>query len=150
MSSLVSSVISPCGSAQGPTGSIEILYDEKKQSWFKRVHVGMFSCFKCIIISIPEEMKCEQRARGEFEKGCQRFTLLRRSNSQHDVFINFDTVKYILCKSSKPASFTLTKELDMDVLGTKCLQKETDTLSCILKTFHGEEMGVEWTCIFKA
>ena len=116
-------------------GSIEMLYDADNLPWFKRAHIGKFLGLSHVITSIQDEMKREQHTRSELEEGSYG-----RSKNHHDAFINFDAVKYILCKSSKPAAITLAKELGIDVLGTKCLRKEQDTLSSILTTFHGGEM----------
>ena len=118
-------------------GNIEIIYDADNQRWFKRAHVGRSLGLKYIHKSIPEAMKCEQRTRSEIKEGCKP---LGRSKNPHDMFISVDCLKYILCKCTKPAAITLAKSLNFDILGTKCLKKEAETLQCIMKAFKGEDM----------
>ena len=50
-----------------PTGSIEILYDEQNQPWFKRAHVGKFLDLSDIHKSLDKPNECEMCTRNDFE-----------------------------------------------------------------------------------
>ena len=65
--------------------------------------------------------------------------------NRHDMFLSLTGVKKVIIGSRKPKAIELAKMLGIDILSTKILSKEAETLSCILKTFKGQEMKEQYT-----
>ena len=63
----------------------------------------------------------------------------------HDVFLSIDGIKRVVVGSRKHNAVLLAKWLGIDILNTKILSKEEETLSCILKPFKGEDMKEQYT-----
>ena len=122
-----------------PAGKIEILYDEQDQPWFKRAALGRYLGLQHIHTSVPE---IDMKARGEIMGGA---LCLGRSKNRHDMFLSLTGVKKVIIGSRKPKAIELAKWLGIDILSTKILSKEAETLSCILKTFRGEDMKEQYT-----
>ena len=61
------------------------------------------------------------------------------------MFLSLTGVKKVIIGSRKPKAIELAKRLGIDILSTKILSKEAETLACILKTFRGEDMKEQYT-----
>ena len=129
-----------------PAGAIEILYDEQNQPWFKQVHVGEY-------ISIANMRDATSKLDPEDKKSRAEINVNRPEGSYsppkhakpHDHFLSIDGVKKVVVGTRKPKAIELAKELGIDILSTKILSKETETLSYILTVFKGENMKEQYT-----
>jgi very-short-patch-repair endonuclease len=63
---------------------------------------------------------------------------------QESVFITLNAVELILLKSRKPNCIELSSIIGLNVKTTYYTAIETDTLNCILKTFHGKNMVLQY------
>ena len=131
-----------------PAGKIEILYDEQDQPWFKRAHVGKFLDLSDIHKSLGKLNECEMCTRNDFDstpRSTGGWSGPKDQQNRHDMFLSLTGVKKVIIGSRKPKAIELAKMLGIDILSTKILSKEAETLSCILKTFKGQEMKEQYT-----
>jgi len=56
------------------------------------------------------------------------------------IFINKRGFQLLLLKSTLPNAKTIAKEMGIDIIGSKIIRKEADSLCEIMKAFNGEQM----------
>ena len=129
-----------------PTGAIEVIFDINNQPWFKRADLGRylgiikirdsFTNFQAEFLKRREEISSEKNP---------RFGTRGGGKNSHDMFLSLDGVKKVVVGTRKPKAIDLAKMLGIDILSTKILRIEGETLSCILKAFKGEDMKEQYT-----
>ena len=125
------------------SSKIEILYDDQNQPWFKRAHVGKFLVLEDIRSSTTKLTNEDMIQRQNVCVSTQHIPSWSGPKDQQnktDIYLSVYGVKYIVLNSRKPKAIELAKELGITVHDHKYLKKETETMSCILKAFKGEDM----------
>ena len=82
-------------------GAIEVLLDANNQPFIHRAQYGRFLGLSNICMSIPEDMKRDQIARSQFEKGVNLIYPLGKLKNPHDMFISVELALYIAMRSDK-------------------------------------------------
>ena len=100
-----------------PAGSIEILYDEQNQPWFKQVHVGEYISIANMRDATSKIDLEDKKSRAEINVGStDGFYTPPKHAKPHDDFLSVNGVTTILLNSRKPKARKVAAWLIRDII----------------------------------
>ena len=100
-----------------PAGSIEILYDERNQPWFKQVHIGEYISIVNMRDATSKIDPEDKKSRAEINVGSTDVSYTPPKHAKpHDDFLSVNGVTTILLNSRKPKARKVAAWLIRDII----------------------------------
>jgi hypothetical protein len=120
-------------------------YETPETSYFKAREIATLLGYKYPANAIQDNVEHEDKITIQQLrlKGVQIPTKIHKQT----IFINERGVRTLVVKSTLPNAKNIAEELGIDILGSKILRKEADSICEIMKAFNGQNMMLQYSVL---